>query len=100
MARLSLINTCLSSLDQIQVTKIGDTELNKILLNSIPNGWIMQAYVQVFYCQCITFKTLVNMFERMKIVEAKIRPMFFLTLYCNTPSKCNIERYLFGNAKM
>ena len=82
------------------MTKIGDTELNKILLNSIPNGWIMQAYVQVFDCEYITFKKLVNMFERMKIVETKIRPMFFLTLYCNRPSKCNIERYLFGNEKM
>ena len=52
------------------MTKIGDTELNKILLNSIPNGWIMQAYVQVFDCESISFIKAVNMFELMEISES------------------------------
>ena len=29
---------------------IDGMELNEILLNSIPNGWSNQAYVQGFYC--------------------------------------------------
>ena len=43
---------------------IGETDIDKILLNSIPNGWIKQVYVQGFYCETITKN--VNMFERMK----------------------------------
>ena len=42
--------------------KIGITELNEILLNSMHNSWSKQAYVQGFYCEYITFKTAVNMF--------------------------------------
>ena len=38
------------------------TELNENLLNSMPNSWSKQAYVQVFYCEYITFKAAVNMF--------------------------------------
>ena len=34
--------------------KIGETDLNEILLNSISNGWINQAYVQGFGCETIT----------------------------------------------
>ena len=30
------------------------TELNEILLNSIPKSWRKQAYVQVFDCEYIT----------------------------------------------
>ena len=33
---------------------IGVTELNEILLNSMPNSWSIQAYVQVFDCEYIT----------------------------------------------
>ena len=40
-------------------------EINEILLNSMPNIWSKQACVQGFYCEFITFKTAVNMFERM-----------------------------------
>ena len=36
--------------------KIGVTELNEILLNSMPNSWYKQAYVQVFYCESIYSK--------------------------------------------
>ena len=30
--------------------KIGITELNETFLNSMPNSWSKQAYVQGFYC--------------------------------------------------
>ena len=35
--------------------KIGEMELNKIILNSMPNGWIKQAYVKGFYFEAINF---------------------------------------------
>ena len=35
----------------------------------MPNICINQAYVQVFYCEYITTKKSVNMFELMEIVE-------------------------------
>ena len=35
--------------------KIGVTESNDILINSLPNIWSKQAYVQVFDCDYITF---------------------------------------------
>ena len=42
-----------------------EMELNEILLNIMPNNWIKQAYVQGFYCESITFKSDVKIFERM-----------------------------------
>ena len=45
------------------------TELNEILLNNMPDSWYRQAYVKCSYCGSITFKTYVNVFERMEIVE-------------------------------
>ena len=43
-------------------------ELDKMLLNNMPNRWIKQAYVQVFEFEYITFKAaVVNMFECMEI---------------------------------
>ena len=45
--------------------KIGVTELNKILLNSMPTSWSKQAYTQGFDCESIYFKKSVNMFEHM-----------------------------------
>ena len=45
------------------------TELNEIVFNSIPNGCIDQAYVQVLYCESITLKAAVKIFERMEISE-------------------------------
>ena len=50
--------------------KIGVTKLKDILLNSMPNIWSNQAYVQGFYCKYISFKKAVNMFERMEIYES------------------------------
>ena len=49
---------------------IRETELNEIFLNSMPNGWYKQAYVQGFDCESITFKKALNMFERMEISES------------------------------
>lgn len=45
----------------------GVTELNEFL-SSVTNIWIKQAYLQVFDCESITFRKLVNIFERMEIV--------------------------------
>ena len=42
---------------------IGVTEINEILLNSVPNIWYRRAYVH-------TFKKAVNMFEHMEISES------------------------------
>ena len=50
--------------------KFGVTELNEILLKSMPNSWSKHAYVQGFYGEYITFKKSVNMFERMEITES------------------------------
>ena len=50
--------------------KIGVTEINEILLNSIPNIWYKQAYVQGFDCESITFKKYVNMFDYVEIAES------------------------------
>ena len=50
--------------------KISVTKLNEILLNSMPNIWSRQAYVQGFYCESITFKKAVNLFDRMEISES------------------------------
>ena len=49
--------------------KIGETELTKILFNSMPNSLSKQAYVKIFDCTSITFKKTVNIFEHMYIVE-------------------------------
>ena len=50
--------------------KIHVVELNLKNLNIVPNSWIKQAYVEVFYCESITFKADVKMFERMEIAES------------------------------
>ena len=36
----------------------------------MPNIWYKQAYVQGFYCEYISFKKYVNMFEQMDIAES------------------------------
>ena len=48
---------------------MGVAELNEILINSMPNVWSKQAYVQSFDCDTISFLKDVNMFERMEIAE-------------------------------
>ena len=67
-ARLIDLNEYLASFPGATMAeKNGVTELNEILLNSMPNSWPKQAYVQGFYFETIYFKKAVNMFERMEI---------------------------------
>ena len=49
--------------------KIGVIDLDGIFLNSMPNIWSKQSYVQGFDCEYITFKKAVNMFEPMENKE-------------------------------
>ena len=49
--------------------KMGVTELNEILLNSMQNSWYKQAHLQGFDYDTISFKQSVNMFELMEISE-------------------------------
>ena len=71
MARLIDLNKYLDSFPGSTLSDtIGVTELNKIILNSMPNSWSKQACVQDFDCKSILFKKNVNMFERMKIEES------------------------------
>ena len=55
----------LIDLNEYLAHNMGVTEL----LNSIPNSWSKQAYVQSFDCETIYFKNAANMFERMEIAE-------------------------------
>ena len=50
--------------------KISVTDINEILLNSMPNRWSKQAHVQRFDCDYINFKKDTNMFEYMDIAES------------------------------
>ena len=43
-----------------------ETELNEILLNSIPKSWSRQAYKQEFDCESIIFVKAANMFDAWK----------------------------------
>ena len=71
VARLIDLNEYLASFPGTDLTgKIGVTELNKTLLNSMTNIWSIQAHVQGFDCEFITFKKYINMFERMEIAES------------------------------
>ena len=51
--------------------KIGEKELKKILLNSVPNKWSNYACIWVFDCETIALKILWTSlkFERLKISE-------------------------------
>ena len=51
------------------MTKLVIYKLNEIILNSMPNGWSKQAFVQGFDLETITFLKSVNMFENMEIFE-------------------------------
>ena len=55
-ARLIDLNKSLSSfLGATMDGKIGVTELNENILNSMPNSWSKQVYVQGFDCESILF---------------------------------------------
>ena len=61
MAHLIYLNEYLGSFSGADFTdKIGVTELNDILLNSMPNSCSKQACVQGFDCDSITFNKYVN----------------------------------------
>ena len=65
-ARLIDLNEYLALFPGATLTlKIGVTELNEILLNSMTNSWSNKDYVQGFDCESINFLKAVNMFERM-----------------------------------
>ena len=55
-ARLIDLNEYLASFPGANMTdKIGVTEINDILLNSMPKSWYKQAYLQGFDCESISF---------------------------------------------
>ena len=51
------------------VLKNDTTELNGIILNSMPNIWYKQDYVKGFDYKFISFKKSFNMLKHMEIVE-------------------------------
>ena len=62
-ARLIYLNEIFACFPQATISnKIGATELNEFFLNSMPNSWSYQAFVQGFDCESILFKKYVNMF--------------------------------------
>ena len=67
--------------------KISVTELNEILLIGMHNNWSKKAYVKVFYCESITFKRAVNVFDHMVITESiyegKVLPSYLKTTQAN-----------------
>ena len=70
-ARLIYPNDYLAYSPGVTLTdKISIKDLKEILLNSMPNSWSKQAYIQVFDCESITFKKAIHMFERMEISES------------------------------
>ena len=69
--RLIYLNEYQVSFPEANLTdKIGVTELNEILLNSMPNIWYKHAYVKGFDCDRITLKNAINMFEPIEICES------------------------------
>ena len=65
-ARLIDIDKYLASFPEATLTdKICVTEINEILLNSMPNSWYKQVYVQGFDCESTMFKKAVKVFECM-----------------------------------
>ena len=70
-ARIIDLNEYLASFTGATLNyRIGVTDLNEILHNSIPGSCSKQVYVQGFECESITFKKSVNMFEHMEISES------------------------------
>ena len=60
-----------------------------IFLNRTPNRWSNHAYVQVFYCESITFKAAVNMFECIEISESIYEVVVETSYKKNTRSDTN-----------
>ena len=69
-ARLMDLNEYLASfLGATFTDKIGVTELNEILLNSMTNSWSKQAYIQGFDCESINFKNLLTCLSIWKLLS-------------------------------
>ena len=68
--------------------KIDVTELNDIILNSIPNSWFKQDHAQGFYCKSISFKKAVNMFVGMEssesIYKGVVQPSYKKHIWADT----------------
>ena len=87
-ARLIDLNEYSDSFPQATIAdKIGVTELNEIIWNSMPNSWSKQAYVQGFGCKFISFKKYFNMFEHMEIAEYICKGVL-------KPSRKNLPRHM------
>ena len=70
-ARLIYLNGYLASFPGATMSnKMGVTESNEILLNSMPNRWYKKSYIQGFDCETIYFIKLVNTFVCMEIAES------------------------------
>ena len=70
-ARIIDINDYLASFPGATLNdKISVTELNETLLKNMPTIWSIQAYVQGFGYESITFKKSVNIFERTEISKS------------------------------
>ena len=66
-ARLTALNKCLVSFSESDTSKkMVEPELDEIILYSIPNVCIKQAYLQGFYFK-IPYNKAINMFECMDI---------------------------------
>ena len=50
--------------------KIGVTELNENILNSMNNSWYKKSYIQELDCEYILLKKAANMFDPMEITES------------------------------
>ena len=50
--------------------KIYKVKHNEVLLHIILNGWDKQKFLQGFYFEALSFKKVLNMFERIDIAES------------------------------
>ena len=66
----------------------------------MPNSWIKKAYVQVFGCEYITFKKVVNIFECMEIsepiCEGVVEPSYIKTTMENSNRAGRIRKNIGG----
>ena len=79
---------------------IGPCYPKNTILNSMPNIWSNQAYVQGFDCEYISFMKSVNMFEKTEIAEAiykgVVEPSY--KIYTISYSNCAVNiRYKRGD---
>ena len=73
----------------MEVNKDYEMRINKILLNSMPNRWSRQLFVQVFDCETITKKS-ANNIERMEISESMLEGV--VEPYYKKPTRADANR--------